>query len=425
MPLPSFKHLFHKAKGDSFVTGSIIIFVGSVLVGGVNYVYQFLMARMLPVDKYGELQSLLAILAVIAVFSNAISFIITKYSADFAAKNEWNKVYSLVVSFSEKVFLACGVGSVLYILFSGQIATFLNLSSRIEVILLSVALIFGFTSSVTLGVSRGLQKFKEVSIILFCIALVKLIFSVLLLKIGFSVNGAVGAVGIAALLGYGISFYPIKFLYGKKREPVGGKSIFIYSLPVLASLLCTTLLWSVDIILVKHYFPSETAGQYAALSMLGHILFFVLGPIGLVLFPMAAKAHANNEFPAKILKKALALTFLIGLLQVFGFFIFPKLIIHFLVSDKFLSIAPYVGWFTFSMFLYSLVNLMSSYFLSIGETKSVWLLLLGALTQIILLVQFHDTLWNIVWVMNGSLAFTVILLVGYFIRIYYLCPRKK
>ncbi len=403
----------------------MVLFAGSVLVGGVNYVYQFLMARMLPVDKYGELQSLLAILAVIAVFSNAISFIITKYSADFAAKQEWHKVYSLVIVFSQKIFLASGIGLIVYVLLSGHIATFLNLSSRFEVILLAVALIFGFTSSVTLGILRGLEKFKEVSLILFCIALVKLIFSLFLLKLGLSVDGAVGAVGIAAVVGYGISFYPIKFLYGKKREPVGGKKIFIYSLPVLASLLFTTLLWSMDMILVKHFFASETAGEYAALSMLGHILFFVLGPIGLVMFPLAAKAEANNEYPAKILKKALYLTVILGFLQISFFSLFPQLVIHFLVSDKFLSLVPYVGWFTFSMLLYSLVTLISSYFLAVGKTKSVWILFLGALTQIILLVLFHDTMWNIVWVMNGSLLFTLVLLIGYFIRIYYLCPRQK
>jgi len=62
-----------KVKGDKFLTNSLIFFIGSFLVGIGSYLYQFLTARMLTVEVYGELQSLLAILAVIGIPIGVIS----------------------------------------------------------------------------------------------------------------------------------------------------------------------------------------------------------------------------------------------------------------------------------------------------------------------------------------------------------------
>ena len=76
-----------KIKKDRFLTNSLIFFIGSFLVGMGNYFYQFLMARMLTVAIYGELQALLAILSVTAVLTGTISLVLVKYTADFKAKN--------------------------------------------------------------------------------------------------------------------------------------------------------------------------------------------------------------------------------------------------------------------------------------------------------------------------------------------------
>ena len=46
-------------------------------------------------------------------------------------------------------------------------------------------------------------------------------------------------------------------------------------LPVFATLFFTTWLINLDIILIKHYFNPALAGEYAALAVVGHIIFFI------------------------------------------------------------------------------------------------------------------------------------------------------
>jgi O-antigen/teichoic acid export membrane protein len=414
-----------KIKKDRFLTNSLILFCGSLLVGFGNYLYQFLMARMLMVEVYGELQSLLAILTITGVLTGAISTVLVKYTADFKAKDQLNKIHSLFLLFTKKTSTVAIIFFVFFVILSGYIAKFLNLTSVFPLIILGAGFLFSFSNSINLGIVRGLQKFKELSIISIISAFLKILFAVLLVKLGFAVNGAIGAVTLAALIGYSISFYPIKFLFRRQKEQVQVKEILQYSFPVFFTLLFITLLYNIDIILVKHFFSAQTAGEYGALTMLGHMIFFMTGPVAGVMFPMAADAHSSLNHPAKILKKAIYLTVLIGLAIVFFYFFIPDFIIKILIGSKFLLIGKYLGWFGLSMFLYSLVTLFSTYFLSVGKIKGAYLVGVGALLQIIFISVFHSNLWQIICIMNGVMLLILLLLISYFIRIYYICPKKQ
>jgi O-antigen/teichoic acid export membrane protein len=411
-------------RNDKFLTGSLVLFCGSLLVGAINYLYQFLMARMLTVAVYGELQSLIAIFAVTGVLTGTISTVLTKYTADFKANSRTDKIYSIFLLFTKKTTLAALIFFAFFALLSGYVAGFLNMTSIIPLIIIGLSFIFGFSSSVNSGILRGLQKFKELSLVSITSTLIKLTFGVLLVKLGFAINGAVGAVTLASLVGYLISFYPIKFLFKQKTTKIETKEIVRYSFPVFLSLLFTSLLCSLNVILVKHFFSAQTAGEFGALVVLGNIIFFMVGPISGVMFPMAADAQSSLGSPAKILKKAIFLVVFIGAVIVGCYFAIPNLIIKVLIGSKFLIIGKYLGWVGVSMFMYSFVSLFSNYFLSVERLKGAYLVGVGALLQIVLITIFHSDLWQIVWIMNGVMLLTLLLLISYFIKIYYICAKN-
>ncbi|HZI95571.1 MAG TPA: oligosaccharide flippase family protein [Candidatus Paceibacterota bacterium] len=405
-----------KIKKDKFFTNSLIFFIGSFLVGIGGYFYQFLMARMLMVEVYGELQSLLAILAVTSVLTGAISTVLTKYTAGFKAKDQLNKIYSLFLLFTKKTLTVAIIFFVIFVLLSGYIAKFLNLTSAFPLIILGAGFLFSFSNSINLGILQGLQKFKELSIISIISVFLKILFAILLIKFGFAINGAVGAVVLAGLIGYLISFYSLKFLFKQKKEEIETKEIFRYSFPVFFIILFTTLLCNVDIILVKHFFSAQIAGEYGALAILGHIIFFMAGPIEAVMFSMAAHAHSNNTNPTEVFKKTILLVSVIGSVILLCYFILPGFIIKVLIGAKFLFIGKYLGWFGIAMFLYSLVSLFTKYFLSIGKTKCAYLVGIGAILQVILIFIFHTNLWQIIWIMNGVMLVILLLLTFYYFK---------
>jgi len=413
----SLTKIIEKVRGDKFLSNSFIFFTGSLLVSIGNYIYQFLMARMLMVEVYGELQSLLAIFAIIGIPTSAILTVLVKYTADFKAKEWLNKIYTLFLFFTKRISISAIIFFIIFVILSGYVAGFLNLTSVLPLVILGIGFSLSFLDSINAGILRGLQKFKELSAISIISVFLKILFAILLVKLGFAINGAIGAFVLAALIGYLISFYPLKFLFRKQKEKIETKEIFQYSFPVFFTLLFITLLYNVDIILVKHFFSAQIAGEYGALAILGHIIFFMTGPIVGVMFPMAAVAHSNHTDPTGVFKKTIFLVSLIGLAILFFYFFFADFIIKILIGSKFLSINKFLGWFGLSMFFYSLVSLFSSYFLSVEKIKCTYLVGAGVLLQIILISIFHNNLWQIIWTMNGVMVFILALLSFYYFKI--------
>jgi O-antigen/teichoic acid export membrane protein len=399
-----------KIKNDKFFINCFIFFAAAFLVGLGNYLFQFLTARMFTVKVYGELQSILAILAIISILTSTISTVLTKYVSGFRARNQLGKIHTLFSNFTRKTLATAIIFFVIFVILSGHTAKFLNLDSAFPIIILGIAFFFSFLNSINLGIIRGLQQFKDLSYINLVAAAFQILFTVLLVKIGFALNGAVGAVVLAAIISYVISFYPLKFLLKQKKEPIEITEIFQYSFPVFFTLLFTVWLYNFDVILVKHFFSPQAAGEYGALAMLGHFIFFITGPITAVMFPMAAHEHSNHTDPAKVFKKAVLLVCFIGFAVLFVYFIFSSLIIKILIGAKFLAIEKYLGWFGVSMFLYSLVSLFTQYFLCTGKTKCAYFVGIGALLQVILISAFHDNLWQVVWIMNGVMLAILLLL---------------
>ena len=398
-------------RSDGFLNASVIYFTGSFLVSVLNYLYQFITARMLPVENFGELQSLLAVFTIVVVLGTALSTIIAKYAADFGAQDRFGAVRSVLSLFTRQIFLISIFIIALFFVFHGYIGDFLNLSSRTSLLIIGTGFLFGLLGSVTMGLLRGLQMFKELSVNNIISGILKSAGAFVFIKWGFSVNGAVGAMVLSVVFGYLLSFYPLKFLFGREKEKLELKQIFRYSLPALFALLFITMLYNLDIILVQHFFPAQMAGAYGALSAVGRINFFLTSPIIAVMFSSAADARGKSGDSAHILKKAAAIVGLIGIMNLVLYFAAPGLVIKILVGSKFLPIAKYLGWFGVSMFLYSIVNLLSSYRLSIGRTDCLFVAGAGVLLQGSLISFFHSDISQIVWIMNGVMLFMILLLI--------------
>jgi len=408
--------IIDKVKNDTLLSNSFIYFVGSVLAGGGNYIFHFLMARMLTVEGYGELQSLLSLSVIVGIPTAALLTVLVKYTAHFKAKEQLDKIYNLFFLFSKKILLVAVVFFTTFLIFNGYIRDFLKLSSSLPVIILGIGFFPVLLKAVNSGIIQGLEKFKSISIITIIDVFAKILFAVLLVKLTLGINGVIGAIVLAGIISYFISFLPLKFLFKKEKEQIKTKEIFKYFLPVFFTLLCINSFYNIDIILVKHFFNPHMAGQYGALSLIGRIIIFVGAPLATVMFPATAKVYARQGKHYLIFKKSLLLTLGIGCLALLGYFIFPELIVKILVGAKFLPMVPYLGWFGLAMLLYSLVNILSRYLLSIDSLKYIYILFSGIVLQIVLIILWHNNLQQIVWIMNTAMAYILVALLIYYSR---------
>lgn len=418
----------NKIKNSIFssqlIKGSAILLIGSTVVNFGSYIYQLLMGRMLGPENYGVLTSLIALLYLLIIPSQTILTVVVKFTTAYRAKKKFAKILSLLISLSKNFAIAGIIFFLIFILGRNFIAGFLNIYETFPLILTSTLFLTSLLITINNGILQGYLKFTFLSINGIFSVLLKVGLAYLLVKMGFTVNGAVLALISASFLPYLASFYPLRFLWNYKSQEVRkidwGK-IREYATPVLIATLGMTSLYSTDIILVKHFFNSLDAGFYAALAMMGKIVFFASVAIGTVMFPLVSEKFETGQKVHHLLFESLLLVFLSSVIITAAYFFRPEFVISLLYGSKYFAIAQNLGFFAIFITLYSLSNILLQFFLSIGRTCVAAFPMGGAIFQVILIWFFHASIRQVITV---SFVVTALLLACLLLYYLYYATRK-
>lgn len=375
-------------------------------VNAINYLYHLLMGRILgPVD-YGVLASLYSVIYLIGIVPISTGVAIVKFIS--SAKNQ-KEVFQIYISLKKFIFHLAIVVSVIFFLFSPFIAGFLRISNFWIVSLISVILFFMLMTLVNQSTAQGLLKFSGSVIPNFISAVGKLGVGLLLIFLGYSVFGAIMGIVVAVILAYLYSYWFLNKIFQNKKELVYTyklKRFFIYSLPVFIQALAFTSLFTVDVILVKHFLTPFEAGIYAALSTLGKIIYFASSPITATMFPIVAGRRSRGESYEKVFLLSFAMTLAISCLVVVFYWLFPNIAIGVLYGKAYLSASTELVWMGIFILFYTLSNILVNFSLSLGRTKIVWFPLLTAIMQILALWFWHESILQVIQV---SLVLTMVL----------------
>lgn len=402
---------------NQLLSGSLVIIIGSLLANFGSFLYHFLMGRMLGPADYGTLSSLIAILYILTIPSLALTTVIVKFTTVYKARGDYERLYSLLLSFTKKTIVVGAIVILFFILARNWIVNFLQIQDIVAVILAGSALLTSLLMTINSGILQGLLKFNFLAANGVFGALLKLGLGVLLVWAGFSVVGAILAIIISTIIPYFVSFYPLRLLWRHKSTTIeiDHKEIFGYAGPTMIAALGMTSLYSTDIILVKHFFPAFEAGLYGGLSTLGKIIFFASSAIGIVMFPIISERFEKGTRYLSVLHQAFALVMVSSMFLTVIYFIWPKFMISLLYGSSYLQGASYLGVFAIFISVYCLSNLMLQFFLSIRKTNVAFLSLGAAIFQVILIWLFHK---NFLQVIYSSTVATSLLLLS--LLIYYL-----
>jgi O-antigen/teichoic acid export membrane protein len=376
--------MINKIKNNPFAVNSIILFSGSMLGNVLNYIFHLVVGRMVSVEIYGEVESLVSLITIVSVPAMTLGMIATKYSACSKADNDRRSSHDLMVYLNKKVFIY-GIPIFAVAMFATPFfKEFLNISENMPLIIIWLMMFLALLGSINNGILLGWQKFKDASWIGVLGAIVKLISAIILIKLGFVLSGAVGSFAIGALASYIASIFTLRFILREKRagdqNSIDFRSVKKYVVPALIGNLAISILGNADMVLAKHNLDPLLAGQYGALTIVSKIIFFATGVIATVLFTMSAEGNHRKNNSRAILVQASALMLLVSTVAIAFYFAFPKFILSLLFGNKYSSVALYLGFFAVVVSLFSFVNLFLQYLLSIHRTKIAnWLLSIAIL----------------------------------------------
>ncbi len=337
------KKYFKELIASPLFSGSAIMIIGSNAVSFINYLYHFVMGRMLGPTSYGELAALISLLGLLGIIPASVSLMIVKQVA--SAKNE-QYVNNLISWFKTKIFRVALVFSIIILIAAPIIASFLKIQNMSYLILIAVSLLFSIQAGLNRSILQGLLKFKEMVYSILVENSSKLIISIFLVYIGLQVSGVMLAMVISTLLGlYVTNLYLNRGPSKSVNLSVDVKSMLTFIIPVSIQTIASTSLYSSDVILVKHFFSSHDAGIYAALSTLGKIIFFGAGPIGAVMFPLVSQRSAKGENYRKIFIYSLVATLVLSTGLLLLYWLAPVFTITLLYGNAYQEAKNLLVWF--------------------------------------------------------------------------------
>jgi len=402
---------------------SLPLFIGTVIANIFNYFFHISLARMLGPEEFGVFFSLLSFILILSIFPNTINLVSAKISAECQALEDYRSLYHLFAYFSKKILYTAVIFLLLGFIILNPIADFLKippLTLMISLLIIPISFLLGINR----GYLKGLQTFKKLGLNLSLEGVGKFVFGIILVYLGLKAGGAITAIILTFLIIYILSIFQLKpFLKKNKQEKknnINIKDFFIFSFWAFLLITLTQIFFNIDVILVKHFLPPLSAGQYSALAVLGKIMIIISLIVTSVMFPNIINKKKRKIKLGKTFRQSILIVSIISLIILLALFLFSGNIIKILFGKAYLEIKSLAVVYGLSIFFFGLSNVFLYYFLAIKKGKVIIFFALIILSEIILISIFHQTLIQII-----SIIFSLMLLLLLFLIISYFWHRKK
>lgn len=399
------KNRFKKALSHPLISGSSIVLIGSFLANIFNYIFVLLLGgkKLLSPADFGLYMALISVFGLFATFSTTFSGIFAKFSAKYFALEDM-KSFNLLTreGFKYVSIFALSILAILSLL-TPSISSFLKVNDYRLVFLVILSIVVSILMSLPLGILQGEMKFYLITIVNGFTPVIKIFLGVLLIILGFKIFGVMVAVFFSVLVPFLyliIKLFSQNSKYNIKSE-FTDKSIFLkelkdYSVKFFFASFAIVFITYIDIILVRHFFDPVTSGHYAALSTMGKVIFYLTSPIYMVFFPLIARKKEKKEKLFNTLLLAVGIVLFVSVCMSLFYFLFPEIVLRiFFPAKEYSELAPLLGPFSLYILVFSMANLFSSFFLSIGKTEIYKMNLLTCGLLILLISIFHQSLLQI------------------------------
>jgi O-antigen/teichoic acid export membrane protein len=379
------------------LAGSFVLLSASGLATAINFAYNMAVARFLGPTGFGHATAVYTLLILISAATLSFQIVSAKVVAQQNSEEGKSAVYREV----HKLAWACGVlVAMLLLLFRNGITDYLNLPSPILVVLLAVGVIFYVPLGARRGYIQGAYGFHRLAANLVLEGLVRLGGSLLLIKMGFGVPGVIAANAAAVAVAY---LAAVPKLAAAVPLAIHIPHAFGEALQAIVFFAGQVLINNCDIVLVKHFFPSTAAGLYAAVALVGRVIFAFSSAIINTMFPLVAGTRDEERKGHRILLTSLLLVAGIGSALALGLRLAPAGIWTTFFGPQF-EIAgkgglPYLlALYAVTTVVYSLSVVMIAYEMSYKIANTSWVQLAFSGAVVAGICRYHSSLQQVIWI---------------------------
>lgn len=401
--------VIQRVGANSLLTGSAFFFISTTIVNGGNYLFNLILGRLLGPALFADVSIIITLFLFLTFITSGFQQTAAKFAAMYSANQDDVRLFALRRWLNHRSWLI-GVGCLLLV---GGAAPFwqqfFHTTSPWLFVIFAIGLPFYFVQGIDRGLLQGQMRFGLLAASYQAEMWVRLLLGLGLVLIGWAAHGAVLALTISILTTWAVAAYGLHRLQVKQRlaspqaetvslAPADRQALLTFALPVLLIEVSLILINNSDVLIVKRFFDNTTAGHYAALALVGRIVFFATWSVVITMFPLVAQKQQRHEPHRQLLWTSLGMVAGVSTLIVAATALAPELLIRILFGDAYLTVAPLLWLYAIATALFALANVLINYHLALGQRNGTFFALAAGVLQVLLLILFHATLMQVVMI---------------------------
>jgi O-antigen/teichoic acid export membrane protein len=291
--------------GERVLTHNLIVAGGTVIAGGLGVAFQSLVSHHLNPADYGAVFAVVTLITFIGLPATGFTLLMARQTSRDMAGGDDAASATLLRRGNRAILLAGAALGAGLVVASPGLAVLLNVPTQL-LFAAAIGLPFALALPLLLGELQGQQHFLTFSALLISQAGLKLL-GALALGFFWGPAGVIAGISLASGASYLAALVVLRHKLG--RQPVGDwwRPAMAYLTVVIPSALALAVLLSADVLVVKHFFSTQVAGQYSSVAAIGRAIFWGAAGVATVLFPKVIFRSAQGHGGSHLVGVSLAL----------------------------------------------------------------------------------------------------------------------
>ena len=402
------------------VAGSAVLLSGSTLATVLSLLYNIVTARFLGPQGYGQATVIYTILTLVSALTLSYQIIIAKVVAQQPTEEGKSAAYRRL---NRDSWVCGGLVGIGLLLFQAQIAAYLQVST-LMVDLIAIGAAFYVPLGARRGWIQGAYGFRSLALNLVLEAGVRFVGSFIMVLLGTGVDGVVAANSAASVISW-VAIRPK--LNGSAENPLAFRQAMMEMLQALVFFSGQMLINNCDMVLVKHFFLPTIAGVYAAVALVGRVIYTFSSAVVNSMFPVVAGTGKEERNRLSLMATAFGLVFAIGAVMVVALLVLPASLWRLFFGAGFELAGhhglPYLlALKGVASIVYSLCVVVITYEMSYKIANTSWVQLAFSAAVIAGICRYHASLEQVILV---QMVLMSVLLVAVGVPYLYSAIRKS
>ncbi len=280
--------------------GTLYIMVASAIFVVLSYLIHLMIARFLNPESYGLFGILMAVYLInTSIITSGLPRAVAKFISAEPQKSE--SIFNAALKSQLKLV---GAMIIFYLLLAKPIAFFLKDENLVKGIIFTGIMTLPFAMVILYqnGYFNGLRRFKEQALSIIIHSILRVVFTILFVLLGFNVFGALWGYFAASVSVLVLILWIVKRINKSKvglsnlEKNENQKILLSFAFPLIISAVVYNLTKNINVLFVKGFLgDNHLAGLYTAATTISNLPYMVLIGLSITLLPSISKSLAENN----------------------------------------------------------------------------------------------------------------------------------